>query len=139
MRVRYSGAWTSSLSFAGSGATPPASGNPPPLPRFKPHPHPAAPFLPLKPKRPTRRRSPFPNMAISPIVPSAPSRVQTCPNHSATTAWSPMTFRSEEHTSELQSLMRISYAVFCLKKKNKHKNNHIAHVYENLQIEEIEH
>src|SRR3546814_6931917 len=30
--------------------------------------------------------------------------------------------RSEEHTSELQSLMRISYAVFCLKKKNKIKN-----------------
>src|SRR3546814_10008055 len=30
--------------------------------------------------------------------------------------------RSEEHTSELQSLMRISYAVFCLKKKNKHKH-----------------
>src|SRR3546814_3352640 len=32
--------------------------------------------------------------------------------------------RSEEHTSELQSLMRISYAVFCLKKK---KNNNTAH------------
>src|SRR3546814_3625151 len=30
--------------------------------------------------------------------------------------------RSEEHTSELQSLMRISYAVFCLKKKNTSKN-----------------
>src|SRR3546814_4039390 len=30
--------------------------------------------------------------------------------------------RSEEHTSELQSLMRISYAVFCLKKKNTHKS-----------------
>src|SRR3546814_5689807 len=30
--------------------------------------------------------------------------------------------RSEEHTSELQSLMRISYAVFCLKKKNKNIN-----------------
>src|SRR3546814_9758537 len=29
--------------------------------------------------------------------------------------------RSEEHTSELQSLMRISYAVFCLKKKKKHQ------------------
>src|SRR3546814_4790189 len=29
--------------------------------------------------------------------------------------------RSEEHTSELQSLMRISYAVFCLKKKNRNK------------------
>src|SRR3546814_2663606 len=34
-------------------------------------------------------------------------------------------FRSEEHTSELQSLMRISYAVFCLKKK-KHNNNHTS-------------
>src|SRR3546814_1529631 len=31
--------------------------------------------------------------------------------------------RSEEHTSELQSLMRISYAVFCLKKKNKNSTN----------------
>src|SRR3546814_2179413 len=30
-------------------------------------------------------------------------------------------FRSEEHTSELQSLMRISYAVFCLKKKTAHQ------------------
>src|SRR3546814_2076848 len=33
-------------------------------------------------------------------------------------AVSPQLWRSEEHTSELQSLMRISYAVFCLKKKN---------------------
>src|SRR3546814_10090528 len=33
--------------------------------------------------------------------------------------------RSEEHTSELQSLMRISYAVFCLKKKNKQKKETI--------------
>src|SRR3546814_3566507 len=31
--------------------------------------------------------------------------------------------RSEEHTSELQSLMRISYAVFCLKKKTKNNSN----------------
>src|SRR3546814_5219310 len=31
--------------------------------------------------------------------------------------------RSEEHTSELQSLMRISYAVFCLKKKNNRNSN----------------
>src|SRR3546814_7642364 len=35
--------------------------------------------------------------------------------------------RSEEHTSELQSLMRISYAVFCLKKKN------IAHYHHNIK------
>src|SRR3546814_1295832 len=34
--------------------------------------------------------------------------------------------RSEEHTSELQSLMRISYAVFCLQKTNKN-NNHIQY------------
>src|SRR3546814_8115844 len=36
--------------------------------------------------------------------------------------------RSEEHTSELQSLMRISYAVFCLKKKNTQLNN-IRRIY----------
>src|SRR3546814_3816852 len=36
--------------------------------------------------------------------------------------------RSEEHTSELQSLMRISYAVFCLKKKNiSIKHNYLSH------------
>src|SRR3546814_10568427 len=33
--------------------------------------------------------------------------------------------RSEEHTSELQSLMRISYAVFCLKKKNQNKHQYV--------------
>src|SRR3546814_9507274 len=44
--------------------------------------------------------------------------------------------RSEEHTSELQSLMRISYAVFCLKKKNrKETHSHIETVkYRELQI-----
>src|SRR3546814_9717802 len=36
--------------------------------------------------------------------------------------------RSEEHTSELQSLMRISYAVFCLKKKNNHENQKHTHI-----------
>src|SRR3546814_8927994 len=39
--------------------------------------------------------------------------------------------RSEEHTSELQSLMRISYAVFCLKKqtqRQEHKHNQITHI-----------
>src|SRR3546814_8861726 len=36
--------------------------------------------------------------------------------------------RSEEHTSELQSLMRISYAVFCLKKKKKNINTKIKQV-----------
>src|SRR3546814_10744097 len=45
-------------------------------------------------------------------------RVQAC----EASAGAPL--RSEEHTSELQSLMRISYAVFCLKKKN--KEHHIT-------------
>src|SRR3546814_9319684 len=35
--------------------------------------------------------------------------------------------RSEEHTSELQSLMRISYAVFCLKKKNRRRRHYKTH------------
>src|SRR3546814_7622100 len=39
-----------------------------------------------------------------------------CLYQSTETEWTPAD-RSEEHTSELQSLMRISYAVFCLKKK----------------------
>src|SRR3546814_8407575 len=37
-----------------------------------------------------------------------------------------LVLRSEEHTSELQSLMRISYAVFCLKKKRKKKSNNTS-------------
>src|SRR3546814_1043077 len=35
--------------------------------------------------------------------------------------------RSEEHTSELQSLLRISYAVFCLKKKNTNHHHYLKH------------
>src|SRR3546814_6074864 len=79
-----------------------------------------------RPPRSTRTDTLFPytTLFLSPGVASAP------------TAWRPATMfrgswvlrgqsctvrRSEEHTSELQSLMRISYAVFCLKKK---KQNH---------------
>src|SRR3546814_6527280 len=42
--------------------------------------------------------------------------------------------RSEEHTSELQSLMRISYAVFCLKKKNKKPHYIYEHIYKQQTI-----
>src|SRR3546814_19188920 len=43
----------------------------------------------------------------------------TCLAHAGADRYQrPLWLRSEEHTSELQSLMRISYAVFCLKKKN---------------------
>src|SRR3546814_9358852 len=49
--------------------------------------------------------------------------------------------RSEEHTSELQSLMRISYAVFCLKKKTQqtisNKTHHILHTLKNTEINEM--
>src|SRR3546814_1150510 len=47
--------------------------------------------------------------------------------------------RSEEHTSELQSLMRISYAVFCLKKKKKNKQNMRAQTKTKKKETKIEH
>src|SRR3546814_6027979 len=54
-----------------------------------------------------KQRRPRPAAASTPTLPYAPAAR-----------------RSEEHTSELQSLMRISYAVFCLKNKNTtHHNN----------------
>src|SRR3546814_8909926 len=40
--------------------------------------------------------------------------------------------RSEEHTSELQSLMRISYAVFCLKKKKQTQKNSLHNTYKHI-------
>src|SRR3546814_10849061 len=54
------------------------------------------------------------------ILRRLPKRQQCPPTHEARSAWRRdrrTGSRSEEHTSELQSLMRISYAVFCLKKK----------------------
>src|SRR3546814_4344494 len=50
--------------------------------------------------------------------------------------------RSEEHTSELQSLMRISYAVFCLKKNKIHNTKHIVidkHQYTNYKQHTTQH
>src|SRR3546814_12400085 len=57
-------------------------------------------------------RSPADRAKPRPIPPAVRSAPRRRPSDAA---------RSEEHTSELQSLMRISYAVFCLKKKNKNK------------------
>src|SRR3546814_6108296 len=48
---------------------------------------------------------------------SAGSRIDPAKWIFAADVWGKPSLRSEEHTSELQSLMRISYAVFCLKKK----------------------
>src|SRR3546814_7692312 len=86
--------------------------------------------------RPTTCPTP---MQRAPLLPTSPARFSTSSpiralhlshlaslggSSTASTRWR-SSFRSEEHTSELQSLMRISYAVFCLnkkKKQNKHFN-----------------
>src|SRR3546814_1300073 len=54
-------------------------------------------------------------VATLPGLPDGHQRI-----YAAKAGYLPGAVRSEEHTSELQSLMRISYAVFCLKKKNTH-------------------
>src|SRR3546814_6389960 len=57
-----------------------------------------------------------------------PMKFRNCPlssfHEASTKAAKMLVSRSEEHTSELQSLMRISYAVFCLKKKKKQHTKH---------------
>src|SRR3546814_3222438 len=60
-------------------------------------------------------------IAIS-VVGNAESFIRVVGRHIARPHHAQPCDRSEEHTSELQSLMRISYAVFCLKKKNKKRN-----------------
>src|SRR3546814_6379975 len=77
-----------------------------------------------RPPRSTRTDTHFP---YTTLFRSPPWRRPTCnarwrwrPAGYAQTQKAPRRMRSEEHTSELQSLMRISYAVFCLKKKQNH-------------------
>src|SRR3546814_3634031 len=55
-----------------------------------------------------------------PSAPRSPPASRTATSSRPSPRAARRTARSEEHTSELQSLMRISYAVFCLKKKNNH-------------------
>src|SRR3546814_4871262 len=64
--------------------------------------------------------------AYHPLSVSA-SRLKSPINPFTPRALSARGVRSEEHTSELQSLMRISYAVFCLKKKKDNNTNSISH------------
>src|SRR3546814_3330929 len=67
------------------------------------------------------------------IVSGISSRARPRPSSKSKMMWSTeqpwLKPRSEEHTSELQSLMRISYAVFCLKKKNSEKSIHTQVVH----------
>src|SRR3546814_2869859 len=61
------------------------------------------------------------NLPFSSVfVPAPVPAIFTVAPGSGTPSSAERTVRSEEHTSELQSLMRISSAVFCLKKKKKH-------------------
>src|SRR3546814_11343282 len=60
----------------------------------------------------------YPHLTRNPIHLLAPALAElTAQEWDAGNEYFPATTRSEEHTSELQSLMRSSYAVFCLKKK----------------------
>src|SRR3546814_7800344 len=86
------------------------------------------------PFRSPRRRAAGPSALRRMIRHSAPARrkhdqsgsLQLAPNRErAADRFARATTRSEEHTSELQSLMRISYAVFCLKKKKSNEQIHI--------------
>src|SRR3546814_14241951 len=81
-----------------------------------------------RPPRSTRTDTLFPYTTLFRSDPRARERCPTRGRYRRPARWrrqaatggrSPPADRSEEHTSELQSLMRISYAVFCLKKKNK--------------------
>src|SRR3546814_7343474 len=86
-----------------------------------------------RPPRSTRTDTLFPYTTLFRSQDILGDRALELPNHGGVTRRDPaqwvnqifgsLALRSEEHTSELQSLMRISYAVFCLKKKNKQKTN----------------
>src|SRR3546814_4222283 len=69
------------------------------------------PFLLLALRNKPKRREPYASRIAVHQSTSDKERCRAAPHHH------PCQLRSEEHTSELQSLMRISYAVFCLKKK----------------------
>src|SRR3546814_7404614 len=66
---------------------------------------------------------PYTTLFRSPALMTHPRRMNLRRRITEQTGYLLPTYRSEEHTSELQSLMRISYAVFCLKKK---KTNYIT-------------
>src|SRR3546814_3220968 len=65
--------------------------------------------------------------------PTSQNIMPASPAPTPSRALSPAKLRSEEHTSELQSLMRISYAVFCLKKKKYTTNQSPFNIYNNVQ------
>src|SRR3546814_3653260 len=85
-----------------------------------------------RPPRSTRTDTLFPYTTLFRSVRRPGAMVFEPPARHARPVPHPDRLRSEEHTSELQSLMRISYAVFCLKKKK--KNNRPKHYHSIHQI-----
>src|SRR3546814_2321379 len=73
-------------------------------------------------------RSPLPRGACPALLSS-----MLRPSRACSGARAPAAARSEEHTSELQSLMRISYAVFCLKKKKTLTSKYYVHPHTSAQ------
>src|SRR3546814_8331678 len=70
-----------------------------------------------------RRRAGQRVRAVERVVQAAPARIGGVQQEAGVEDGDDQLRRSEEHTSELQSLMRISYAVFCLKKKKTNTHN----------------
>src|SRR3546814_1664249 len=96
-----------------------------------------------RPPRSTRTYTLFPYTTLFRSRPIAPAHAHPplLPLHSVSSGplfsissaqqssfWTPIGLRSEEHTSELQSLMRMSYAVFCLKKKKNSIHDNARHI-----------
>src|SRR3546814_3677000 len=83
------------------------------------------------PSRPVGSCGRVPDCLFRSALPGPPDRTW----HDQHRAWpvGEQNERSEEHTSELQSLMRISYAVFCLKKKKEKKTTKNQDEYSNAQ------
>src|SRR3546814_2763614 len=91
-----------------------------------------------RPPRSTRTDTLFPYTTLfrSPVI----SKKCFAPFFEINSSTKIICFRSEEHTSELQSLMRISYAVFCLKKKKLRKTiNKCNHNNLVIYIHHIQH
>src|SRR3546814_6738449 len=86
-----------------------------------------------RPPRSTRTDTLFPyttlfrSVVVVPVDQALPIKDAVSFEAAAAIPVNYLTARSEEHTSELQSLMRISYAVFCLKKKTTKSQDHSTH------------
>src|SRR3546814_2424849 len=88
-----------------------------------------------RPPRSTRTDTLFPYTTLF-RSPSVTLAMEAVPGLLRAASFRRRMVRSEEHTSELQSLMRISYAVFCLKKKNKQYNG-LHHITDDRVVDVV--